>query len=143
MGYIRRLYSGRMGRKAFVLSILSLFFGYLVSALLVIAILGPILDFLHIRSAVSALIPLLFIVIYYYLLIVSVLVRRLHDANLSGFYALLSIIPYINFIFLIVLTFISPKNEGNRFGTYITPFSFKVLLNGNTEQPVTAPQTSV
>ncbi|MDQ1058399.1 uncharacterized membrane protein YhaH (DUF805 family) [Arthrobacter globiformis] len=46
---------------------------------------------------------------------VALLVRRLHDANLSGWMALLGLIPLIGGIILLVLVLIGPKPDAQRF----------------------------
>lgn len=46
---------------------------------------------------------------------IAVTVRRLHDANLSGWFYLLLFIPYLGGLALLVLTVLPPKPEGRRF----------------------------
>jgi uncharacterized membrane protein YhaH (DUF805 family) len=45
----------------------------------------------------------------------AVLVRRLHDANFSGWFALLGLIPIIGGVILFVLTVLPSNPEGARF----------------------------
>ena len=42
-------------------------------------------------------------------------VRRLHDANLSGWFYLLSLIPFVGGLVILVLTLLPSKPEGARF----------------------------
>lgn len=63
-----------------------------------------LLDFLYI---LAILIPL-----------IAYIVRRLHDANLSGAYFLLAFIFPIGDLILIVLLLLPSKNIGNRFGPH-------------------------
>lgn len=42
-------------------------------------------------------------------------VRRLHDANFSGWMILLGLIPFVGGLILLVLTLLPPKPEGQRF----------------------------
>lgn len=45
----------------------------------------------------------------------AVLVRRLHDANRSGFWILIGVFPLVGAIVLFVLTLLGPRPEGVRF----------------------------
>lgn len=42
-------------------------------------------------------------------------VRRLHDANMSGWIILLGLVPFVGGIILLVFTLLPPKPEGQRF----------------------------
>jgi uncharacterized membrane protein YhaH (DUF805 family) len=44
-----------------------------------------------------------------------IIVRRLHDANLSGWWALINLIPIINLLLLLVLI-IKKSSPSNKFG---------------------------
>ena len=46
---------------------------------------------------------------------IAVLVRRLHDANFSGFFVFIGLIPFVGGIILLVLTILPSKPEGARF----------------------------
>jgi uncharacterized membrane protein YhaH (DUF805 family) len=46
---------------------------------------------------------------------IAVTVRRLHDADLSGWLYLLTLIPYVGGLILLVLTVLPPKPSGARF----------------------------
>lgn len=55
----------------------------------------------------------------------SLVVRRLHDANLSAWYLLLGIIPFVMLIFLLL----PPVEERNKFGEYKDRrFSFPLIF---------------
>ena len=45
----------------------------------------------------------------------ALIVRRLHDANFSGWMALLGLVPFVGGIILIVFTVMEPKPAGQRF----------------------------
>lgn len=49
---------------------------------------------------------------------IAIVVRRLHDANFSGWFYLLVFIPYIGSIILIIFMLLPSKEEGQRFGLY-------------------------
>ena len=46
---------------------------------------------------------------------VSLTVRRLHDAGLSGVWALLLLVPAVSFIFYLIIGFLPSVVEGNQF----------------------------
>ncbi|MCE5360789.1 MAG: DUF805 domain-containing protein [Acidithiobacillus sp.] len=46
-------------------------------------------------------------------------VRRLHDINLSGWWILLTLVPYIGSIVILILMLLPSKPEGERFGPYV------------------------
>lgn len=48
-------------------------------------------------------------------------VRRLHDANMSGWMILLALIPFVGGIVLLVFTLLGPKPEGQRFDVPTAP----------------------
>ena len=47
---------------------------------------------------------------------IAVQVRRLHDQNMSGWWILLSLIPYLGGLIMLVLMLIPGNNGANRFG---------------------------
>ncbi|KHL05258.1 DUF805 domain-containing protein [Sinomonas humi] len=52
---------------------------------------------------------------------IAVTVRRLHDANLSGWLVLLNLIPYLGGLVVLILTILPPKPEGQRFDRPTAP----------------------
>ena len=46
---------------------------------------------------------------------IAVLVRRLHDANFSGFFAFLALVPFVGGLIVLILTILPSKPEGARF----------------------------
>ena len=51
----------------------------------------------------------------------AVLSRRLHDVNMSGWFALLSLIPYLGGLFVLVIALIPSQEAVNRYGAYPKP----------------------
>ncbi len=49
----------------------------------------------------------------------AIQVRRLHDINLSGWWVLITLIPYIGSIVLLIFMVLPSKPEGKRFGLYV------------------------
>ncbi|MBG0738907.1 DUF805 domain-containing protein [Paeniglutamicibacter antarcticus] len=48
----------------------------------------------------------------------ALLVRRLHDVNVSGWMVLIGLVPFIGSLVLLVLTLMGPKSEGQRFDAH-------------------------
>ena len=105
-------FSGRASRAEFwkfYLSFIVLFFLIAFGILVLIVIANPnisdgALDFITYGLSIPA-----------GLLTLSATVRRLHDINKSGWFVLLSIIPFIGLILLIMLLFPSDKGK-NKYG---------------------------
>jgi uncharacterized membrane protein YhaH (DUF805 family) len=62
---------------------------------------------------------------------VAVLVRRLHDANFSGWFALLGLIPAIGGIIVFVLTVLPSNPEGARFDVTRQPKAAGLSFQGS------------
>lgn len=44
------------------------------------------------------------------------IIQRLHDLNLSAWLTLVGLIPYVNFIFIALISILPGTKDGNRFG---------------------------
>ena len=55
-------------------------------------------------------------------------IQRLHDFNTSGWLSLLTLVPFVNFIFFLVLLFIPGTDGRNRFGPKPPPNSTGVTV---------------
>lgn len=76
------------------------------------------------------LFPMLALIITYFVLNVSISIRRFHDFNKSGFYTLLFLIPIINIIFALILLFKKGDSVDNQYGPAIYKSSlYDTLLN--------------
>ena len=102
MGYIKKLYSGRINRKDYALDLLCL--------ILVQVLLAGVLDNVlasggstFIRIGILTICLVVDTVFFVY--IFSLHVRRLHDLGESGWKAFLLFVPLINLIILIWLLF--------------------------------------
>jgi len=99
-------FSGRMGRKDYFLSFISITIIFTVIQFLFDSNKRMILDsfgqagFMLVYSAIG-LIALLCVIAQF-----SVTSKRLHDFNKTGLYGFLVIVPIVNLIFLIALLFI-------------------------------------
>jgi uncharacterized membrane protein YhaH (DUF805 family) len=51
----------------------------------------------------------------------AVLVRRLHDVNLAGWFALLGLVPFLGAIFVLVVTLLPSNPAGARFDVVKQP----------------------
>ena len=81
-------------------------------------------------SVISFLLVLIFIIsLLYFLLIfiplLSVSIRRLHDIGYSGWYLLISFIPFLGQIFLIFLFLKDSERGKNKWGSYSKKKIFK------------------
>ncbi len=111
------LFRGRIGRLAFMLR----------GAILVISLmtLATILGFLSVRLGtdrralwwVVQIIGWVAVLGVYWVGFVSLTVRRLHDLNLSGSYALVCFIPVAGAAFSAYLLFKPGKRGSNRYGS--------------------------
>lgn len=107
-------FSGRSRRKEYWLFNLGVVLVYL--ALLFVSFVSSAPD--GEPGVVSALVALLFIVIWLALIIPSlaVLVRRLHDQERSGWLVLLAFVPVIGGLVLLVFTLLPGTAGENRYG---------------------------
>lgn len=107
-------FSGRSRRKEYWLFNLGVVLIY--SALLTVSFVSSAPD--GEPGAVSALVALLFIVIWLALIIPSlaVLVRRLHDQERSGWLVLLAFVPVIGGLVLLIFTLLPGTAGENRYG---------------------------
>ena len=55
---------------------------------------------------------------------IAVTVRRLHDADLSGWLYLLNLVPYVGGLVVLVLTVLPSKPSGARFDRPSAPFGY-------------------
>ena len=55
---------------------------------------------------------------------IAIQVRRLHDANLSGWFWLMNLIPYAGGIIMLVFMLLGSKPEGARFDDDFTPMGY-------------------
>lgn len=107
-------FSGRASRSEY-------WFVVLFMTLAVLALMIPLFtigtDYYGEPNAFGTMISLFLLVFFLGSLVpsIAIAVRRLHDANLSGWFYLLSLIPYIGGLVLLVLTVLPPKPEGARF----------------------------
>ena len=110
MNYIKRLYSGRIGRKNYGLGLLF----FIGSLILLIAIFASMFS----SDSSSSFGVFLIIVLYavFILHLFSLHVRRFHDLGNSGWRVLLFFIPLVNLIILISLLATKGKDEVNEYG---------------------------
>lgn len=131
--YLGSLFKGRVGRfYYFEGSIILMFIG--VAIVLLFSKTGLIAGAFtpsNSPDVIEALIYM-FIVSPIYFFQVSLSVRRLHDLDRSGWFYLISFIPYVNFIYGIYLLFFKGTPGVNRFGapepyTQTTSAAWRVL----------------
>ncbi len=73
---------------------------------------------------------------------IAVSVRRLHDSNLSGWFYLVSFIPYVGGVIFLYLVARAPRDDDNRFGP--SPFDPSPTDRTEPEKPkvVKGPETA-
>ncbi len=131
MNYIKKLYTGRINRKNYILGVY-LFLPLLFSPFaLIIMFLLSLLPLSNLSLELLIMIVLYTFCIVYLVLVFSLHVRRFHDLGNSGWRALFFLIPLVNIIILISLLASRGKDETNEYGE--APLksikSFSAILN--------------
>jgi len=115
MEYVKRVYSGRIGRRSYIL-------GYLLLGLFLVVAVMLLITLALMSSFISSYVPKIALVIYVLLILthqfygVSLYVRRLHDLNKSGWYALWFLVPLVNIYWALVLLFRKGEEGENKYG---------------------------
>ena len=112
MNSILHLYKGRINRSTF-------FGGWLLFVLSVIVLSGVALFATDGLSKGNAIVIIVLVValIMLYIYLFSIVARRLHDVNLSGWMSLLMIIGPINLLMVIALSLVKGDEKDNKYGT--------------------------
>ncbi len=97
-------FSGRATRKKYWLFVLFNFIVFFILSL-ILSFFGDVGNVLYFLCMLAVVLPSL-----------GILVRRLHDINFSGWWVLISLVPFIGSLILLVFL-VLPSTEGaNRFG---------------------------
>lgn len=96
-------FSGRATRKEYWM--FQLVYILILTAAMLVMLAAPALVFLLFIGALAIIIPTM-----------ALLVRRLHDIGRSGWWILLSFIPYIGGIVLLVFTCLPSQPGSNKYG---------------------------
>ena len=121
MQKIKELYfssKGRISRKSFVLGILGLMAIGFILLILLFFILGVSGQNLQ-NSPETTLLGILFIYALMIVLLVANInlhIKRFHDIDMSGWWALTIFLPYINSLVALIIAFIPGTQSKNRFG---------------------------
>jgi uncharacterized membrane protein YhaH (DUF805 family) len=113
MGNLFTTFTGRINRSTYwkgVLSILAMtfFFGMLAGLIILISggtVTEDVIDYVDTIAFFLTLFPML-----------AVAGKRFHDLDLSGWWSLLFLLPYVNFIAVILLGAMRGTQGDNRFG---------------------------
>jgi len=114
MDYIKKLFSGRINRRNFILGLISsitLFF------VLIPLIFYPLLAYIYgnnIPTVFGTLANLLIIAVL--LFNISLFVRRWHDLGSSGWSVLFNLVPLVNIFIILYVIFKGGKPEKNIYG---------------------------
>lgn len=97
------VFSGRASRSEYWSFVA---FTFLVNLLCVVlaAVINPMFETVGLVFAALTLIPG-----------ITVMVRRLHDTNRSGWWFFINLIPLIGFIWFVILLLLGSKNENNKY----------------------------
>ena len=106
--------SGRSSRKEFWWLVLLFFLSFSIFGAIVPAIDNSII-YGEIISVILT-IPFLFYAIYTIILLIFVQIRRFHDLDMSGFFVLLNLIPYIGWLITLIIMMKPGTNGDNRYG---------------------------
>lgn len=102
-------YSGRSRRLEYaVFNLLGTYLGLIAFGVILLvfaAVLGLPEDAIYLILAAVVIVPNL-----------SLIVRRFHDLGMSGWYAFLLLIPFVNFVVAIILAFRPGQKGENRYG---------------------------
>lgn len=104
-------YKGRFGRLSYLAWS---FVNVVVALLLCIPIFGITMSVGGSQGIAKALLCVLLIIMGIVAVIFTI--RRLHDFNRSGWWAILAFIPYVSVVFCFIVTLVSGNKEANRFG---------------------------
>lgn len=105
-------FSGRASRSEYWYFQLALILIYMVVFALSYLLIPRLSDAL---VPVAMMLPLL-VLLALFMPSLSVLVRRLHDADFSGWWVLLYIIPYIGGLVIFIFTLLPSVNQANKYG---------------------------
>lgn len=106
MELITGLFSGRMNRLTFLVSMIQLF----VITLIIAVIVGIFLD-------ESSVVPVAYLITALMSIFnIAIIVRRFHDLGLSGWYSLLLLVPIVNLVTLLALYLVSGQSKVNKYG---------------------------
>jgi uncharacterized membrane protein YhaH (DUF805 family) len=110
-GYFKRFYfsfQGRTGRQAYWIF-------YFLPVFLIGVVLGFLSEVLRLpsRNLLAVLIVLAPFIVWIH---AAVSVKRLHDFNRSGWWAILCFVPYLNYVAVPVLGVIPGKTGSNSYG---------------------------
>jgi uncharacterized membrane protein YhaH (DUF805 family) len=124
-------FKGRATRQQFWMFVLwYMILGFAVMAtigILQIILIAVLFDGNSIAPVIlSAVLGLFFLCVVLYILIpqIALQVRRLHDVNMSGWWCLLGLIPYIGSLILIILCCLPSKPGNNKWGP--NPYGIEV-----------------
>ena len=120
---------GRIGRVRF----LAYYFGVLAIIYLVVGILAaifiPVIAQASPDSAMAVIMPIYFLLLIVILTYVfTVVIRRCRDFNVSGWLSLVMLVPFVNFIFLLLLMIIPGTDGENNYGPKPPPNSTGVII---------------
>jgi uncharacterized membrane protein YhaH (DUF805 family) len=114
-------FSGRSRRKEYWMFFLGVFIVSIVFSVLFMATIGSVSGFESGRAmnGPSSILGLIFLVFVLALIVpsIAVQVRRFHDQDKSGWFVLLSLIPYVGGLIVLVFMLLEGTSGTNRYGS--------------------------
>ncbi len=131
-------FSGRLGRIRYLAYVTIMYIATLFIALICSSVLGGIVAATSGATAAEppiagAMVVAIVAVVFYVAMIIymfSLIVRRLHDIDWSGWASLLMIIPVVNLVMMLVILFVPGTKGVNRFGNQTPPNSALITVVG-------------
>lgn len=112
--FLLNLYKGRLNRRNFIIGWAIFFMLIAMVSMMVYGNQPQNNKMPTVSPEQTVLMVISFIIFYYYVL--SLYARRLHDIGLSGWFAVVTFIPYVNVLFLLAMAAIPGKKEDNKYG---------------------------
>jgi len=108
------MFTGRIGRKNFWLGSIV----YVVIYFLLLFIPSTLRNLLPTSNTTDAILilPSFLLILFGLFLWLSLIVRRLHDSNKSGFYAFCIVIPVLGYIILLYFLIVKGDEKSNNYG---------------------------
>lgn len=137
--FFKKPYIGRLTRTQYILGFIVNFIIQIIGIVFLISFKGAIAFNSDLLFSIAANLPFLIITTLAFILTTislytmwGLIVRRLHDLGYSGWMVLIGVIPYINFILLILVLFTPGQNNENKYGNnFKTLNPIKIIMNKN------------
>ncbi len=124
------IFIGRLGRRAYLFSLLTLYSMLIGLLLIIITLQNSVATYLGFQNMYVDFLLFLLPFALYFLFRVAIDARRFRDVGVSGYFSLLHFLPYVSFLITLFLLFKKKRIENNEYGVEIATFSFSNLFKG-------------